>query len=58
MNNEPTKNIKCKLCCQEFYDKEMTEEHYSARSIGNEDIVAFDVLDNELSEPLYPDGRT
>lgn len=74
-----------------FYDEEMSEEHYPARSVGNEDIVKLDVIkmfdlfqseedrkrienrlsngesieqicgdifDNELSEPVYPKGRT
>lgn len=40
---EKTK-YKCKLCGQFFYDEEMSEEHYPARSVGNEDIVALDLI--------------
>lgn len=34
---------KCRLCGQFFDDKEMSEEHYPARSVGNEDIVALNI---------------
>lgn len=87
---EKTK-FKCKLCGEFFNYEEMSEEHYPARSVGNEDIVKLDVrkmldsfqsednrkrienrlsngesleqicgdiFDNELSEPVYPKGRT
>lgn len=37
------KNI-CKLCGNVFSDDEMSEEHYPARSVGNNDIVLFDVV--------------
>lgn len=83
--------FKCKLCGNFFCDEEMSEEHYPARSVGNEDIVALDIIkmfdsfqseemrmkienrltngenieqissdifDNELSKPIYPQGRT
>lgn len=83
--------LKCKLCKEYFNDEEMSEEHYPARSVGNEDIVALDItkmfdslqseemqeginnrlsngesleqisgdiFDNELTESLYPCGRT
>lgn len=83
--------LKCKLCGMLFYNEEMSEEHYPARSVGNEDIVALDIgkmidsfqskkigksvrnklscgesfeqisgdiFDNQLSESLYPQGRT
>lgn len=36
--------MKCKLCGGFFGDKEMSEEHYPARSVGNEDIVALDLI--------------
>lgn len=36
--------VKCKLCGEFFDDKEMSEEHYPARSVGNEDIVALDLV--------------
>lgn len=83
--------LKCKLCGMFFSNEEMSEEHYPARSVGNEDIVALDIVkmfdsfqskemrksihnkltcgesfekisgdifDNQLSESLYPQGRT
>lgn len=83
--------LKCKLCEEYFDNEEMSEEHYPARSVGNEDIVALDIakmfdflqskemqeeirnklsngvsleqisddtFDNELTESLYPCGRT
>lgn len=82
--------IECKLCHKLFDFDEMSEEHYPARSVGNEDIVLLDIIkmidffqtdgmkrfekrylqgesigqisddifDNELSLPLYPNGRT
>lgn len=36
--------FRCKLCNNEFLDDEMSEEHYPARSTGNEDIVLCGVL--------------
>lgn len=77
--------IECKLCHKLFDFDKMSEEHYPARSVGNEDIVKMidffqtagmkkiekrylqgesigqisdDIFDNELSLPLYPNGRT
>ena len=44
MDNESTMNFVCKLCGQEFDNKEMSEEHYPARSTGNEDIVSLDIV--------------
>lgn len=35
--------MKCKLCGELFNYEEMSEEHYPARSVGNEDIVAFNI---------------
>ena len=82
---------KCKLCNKYFDYSEMSEEHYPAKSVGNDDIVAIDIVkmidfflekdntkyinerilsgenfqeivddifDNELSESIYPKGRT
>lgn len=39
-----TKNCICKLCENLFSDDEMSEEHYPARSVGNNDIVALDII--------------
>ena len=36
--------IKCKLCNKTFSDEEMSEEHYPAKSVGNDDVVAFDIM--------------
>lgn len=40
-----TKNkiYKCKLCGKAFPYEEMSEEHYPARSVGNNDIVAVNI---------------
>ncbi len=35
---------KCKLCGDYFDDKDMSEEHYPARSVGNNDIVKLDLI--------------
>lgn len=35
---------KCVLCCNFFKNSELSEEHYPARSVGNDDIVAFDII--------------
>lgn len=43
-NNKMKKNI-CRLCNNSFFDKEMSEEHYPARSVGNNDIIAFDIVE-------------
>lgn len=40
---EKTK-LKCKLCGKFFSNAEMSEEHYPARSVGNEDIVALNII--------------
>lgn len=40
MNN----TCRCLLCEKEYSYNEMSEEHYPARSTGNEDIVAFNVV--------------
>ena len=37
------KNYKCKLCGNHFPYEEMSEEHYPAHSVGNDDIVAFNI---------------
>ena len=35
--------IRCRLCQKEFDVSEMSKEHYPARSVGNVDIIAFDI---------------
>lgn len=39
-----TNKFRCKLCNNEYFEDEMSEEHYPARSTGNEDIVALDFI--------------
>lgn len=39
-----TSKIKCKLCGMNYSMQEMSEEHYPARSVGNIDIVALDIV--------------
>lgn len=41
---ERTNNTKCKLCGETYEEKQLSEEHYPARSVGNEDIVALDMV--------------
>lgn len=38
------KLCRCKLCGLDFDESEMSEEHYPARSTGNEDIVQLDLM--------------
>lgn len=89
MNDE--KLFACKLCKKTFQIEEMSDEHYPAKSVGNDDLVALnivklidmlqsktlqteiltkqdegkefneiidDIFDNQLTESLYPKGRT
>lgn len=52
---EKTK-LKCKLCGKFFNNEEMSEEHYPARSVGNEDIVALNLVkmfDSLSSEKMW-----
>lgn len=48
--------IRCRLCEKEYEDKEMSDEHYPAHSVGNDDIVQlnivklFDVMMGENSD--------
>lgn len=37
------KTYRCKLCGKLFSNDEMSEEHFPAHSVGNDDIVAFDI---------------
>lgn len=38
-----TKKYKCRLCEEYFEYKDMSEEHFPARSVGNDDIIALDL---------------
>ena len=45
---------KCKLCGIMYSKQEMSEEHYPARSTGNEDIVAVDIV--KMIDSLKPNA--
>lgn len=47
------KKCQCKLCGQYFDTDEMSDEHYPARSVGNDDIVSFDIV--KLMDSLMSD---
>lgn len=36
--------VQCKLCRKYFPLSEMSEEHYPAHSVGNDDIVSLDIV--------------
>ena len=36
--------VVCRLCGKEFDESEMSNEHYPAKSVGNDDVVAFDIV--------------
>ena len=38
------KNCQCRLCRHFFLEEEMSEEHYPAKSVGNDDVVALDIV--------------
>ena len=45
--------FRCKLCGELFPDREMSEEHYPAKSVGNNEIVHLDIvkmMDSFMSE--------
>lgn len=53
-----TTKVKCKLCGLHCPKEEMSEEHYPARSVGNEDIVALDIIkmfDSLQSDEIHKD---
>lgn len=56
MDDSQEKIYRCKLCDSLFKDSDMSEEHYPARSTGNEDIVALDIIkmfETMQSEKVY-----
>ena len=60
MEKKELKLYKCKLCGKYYSDKDMSDEHYPARCVGNEDIVAFDIIkmfdmieSNEIHNEIY-----
>lgn len=55
--------VRCRLCQKEFDISEMSKEHYPARSVGNVDIIAFDIaamgdkfVNGEIPERLKSGG--
>ena len=44
MCNSNDKKYVCRLCGNTFPEKEMSDEHYPAKSVGNDDIVALDFV--------------
>ncbi len=36
--------VKCRLCERFYDDKEMSDEHYPAHSVGNDDIIGLDFI--------------
>lgn len=36
--------LRCRLCNNVFFEEEMSEEHYPARSTGNDDVVALNLI--------------
>ena len=36
--------MKCRLCGKDYPEEKMSEEHYPAHCVGNDDIVQFDVI--------------
>lgn len=52
------KKYRCRLCGKSFLYDEMSEEHYPARSVGNDDIVELDIIkafDLVLSGEIVPE---
>lgn len=50
--------MKCKLCGNSFTENEMSDEHYPAHSVGNDDIVQLDLMammDMFMSGKLAPE---
>lgn len=50
------KKNKCRLCGKYYSDSEMSEEHYPAHSVGNDDIVALnlvEMLDSFINTDLH-----
>ena len=40
-----SKKYKCKLCKKYYSDNEMSDEHYPAHCVGNDDIVSFNIVE-------------
>lgn len=45
----------CRLCGKSFLISEMSEEHYPAHSVGNDDIVKLDLVKMiDIVPPIKP----
>lgn len=44
MGKDNNKKYVCKLCNKQYTYEEMSEEHYPAKSVGNDDIGNFDLI--------------
>ena len=60
MRKDNRKKYVCKLCNNQYTYDEMSEEHYPAKSVGNDDIGNFDltkfidIFDSEsIKEDIY-----
>ena len=49
------KKLKCRLCEKYYNDEDMSEEHYPAHSVGNDDIIALDFT--KLMDTLMGDNQ-
>lgn len=49
------KELKCRLCEKYYNDEDMSEEHYPAHSVGNDDIIALDFT--KLMDTLMGDNQ-
>ena len=47
-------HCECRLCGGNFKEEDMSDEHYPARSVGNEDIVGLDLI--KLFDSLMSNG--
>lgn len=50
-----SKKLKCRLCEKYYNDEDMSEEHYPAHSVGNDDIIALDFT--KLMDTLMGDNQ-
>lgn len=54
---DPSQIYKCKLCGGLFSDEEMSEEHFPARSVGNDDIISLNIS-KMFSDEIQQEFRT
>ena len=49
--------FRCKLCGGLFSDDQMSEEHYPARSVGNDDIVSLNIVKCKNNDSYFIYGH-